>query len=51
MSWFYSSLNEDKIGEIVGYDTAYGIWKCLRIVYKSLPQLELWGFDLNYRKL
>lgn len=43
MSWFYSSLIEDKVGEIVGYDTAYEIWEALRIVYESSSTTQIMG--------
>lgn len=44
MSWIDSSLNEDKLGEIVGYDTAYEIWESLRTVYESSSTAKMMGF-------
>lgn len=53
MSWFYSSLSEDKIGEIVGCFTGLEIWEMLRRTYESnLPLLLiLWACSLSYRWL
>lgn len=41
MSWFYSSLKEDKMGEFVGYETDFDIWEALHTVYESCPNVGL----------
>lgn len=39
MSWIYSSLNEDKLGEIIGCSTAFEIWNTLELSM-NLPLLR-----------
>lgn len=51
MSWIYSSLNEDKLGEIIGCSSAYEIWEHLRIVYESSSTAMIMGLRSQLQKI
>lgn len=51
MSWFYSSHNEDEMGEIVGFNTAFEIWESLCTVYESSSTTRIMGLRSQLQKI
>lgn len=51
MSWIYSSLNEDKLREIIGCSTTFEIWEHLRMVYESSSTARIMGLRSQLQKI